>query len=90
MCLGEAKRMSKALNKAGVPNTYLVGKGLLNTAHCYVLRFPFANARKDALHLYTWYYTQQKARGVDLSAGYKLVEDFFVNYNESLAETSAE
>ena len=87
LCLGEAKRMAKALNRAGVPNTYRVGTGLFNTAHCYVLRFPFANARKDALHLYRWYYTQQKAKGVDLSRGFALVEDFFVNYNESLAET---
>ncbi|MBO4534838.1 MAG: alpha/beta hydrolase fold domain-containing protein [Clostridia bacterium] len=87
LCLGEAKRMARALNRAGVPNTYRVGYGLVNTAHCYVLRFPFANARRDALHLYRWYYTQQKARGVDLSQGMDKVEDFFVNYNESLAES---
>ncbi len=84
LCFGEAKRMAKALDKAGVQNEYCVGKSLFNSAHCYVLRFPFASARKDALALYAWYGKKQAEKGVDLSKGFARVEKFMKNYKKSL------
>lgn len=84
LCFGEAKRMAKALDKAGVKNEYRVGKNLFNSAHCYVLRFPFAPARRDALALYSWYNQKQLERGVDTSAGFARVEKFFKNYKKAL------
>lgn len=84
LCFGEAKRMSKALDKAGVENEYRVGKNLFQSAHCYVLRFPFAPARKDMLALYGWYVKKQAERGVDMSVGYKRVDKFMNNYKKAL------
>lgn len=84
LCFGEAKRMAKALDKAGVQNEYRVGKSLFNSAHCYVLRFPFASARKDALALYAWYGKKQAEKGVDLSKGFARVKKFMKNYKKSL------
>ena len=84
LCLGEAKRMSDALTKAGVKNEYTVGKNLFRSDHCYVLRFPFAPARKDALALYNWYFRLEKNLGVDMSKGYKRVETFMTQYNKAL------
>lgn len=84
LCFGEAKRMAKALDKAGVQNEYRVGKNPFNSAHCYVLRFPFASARKDALALYAWYGKKQAEKGVDLSKGFARVEKFMKNYKKSL------
>lgn len=84
LCFGEAKRMAKALDKAGVKNEYRVGKNLFNSAHCYVLRFPFAPARKDALALYAWYGQKQAEKGVDMADNFKRVETFMNNYKKSL------
>lgn len=84
LCFGEAKRMAKALTKAGVENEYRVGKNLFQSAHCYVLRFPFSPARHDMLHLYGWYVKKQAERGVDMSEGYKRVEKFMMNYTKAL------
>lgn len=84
LCFGEAKRMAKALDKAGVENEYRVGKNLFQSAHCYVLRFPFSPARKDMLALYGWYVKKQAEKGVDLSAGYARVEKFMNNYKKAL------
>lgn len=84
LCFGEAKRMAKALDKVGVKNEYRVGKNPFNSAHCYVLRFPFAPARKDALALYAWYGKKQAEKGVDLSKGFARVEKFMKNYKKSL------
>lgn len=84
LCLGEAKRMSDALTKAGVKNEYTVGKNLFRSDHCYVLRFPFAPARKDALALYNWYFRLEKDLGVDMSKGYKRVETFMTQYKKAL------
>lgn len=84
LCLGEAKRMGEALSKAGVKNEYTVGKNLFRSDHCYVLRFPFAPARKDALKLYDWYFRTQKDRGVDLSGGFERVKKFMTQYKKAL------
>lgn len=84
LCFGEAKRMAKALDKAGVKNEYRVGKNLFNSAHCYVLRFPFAPARKDALALYAWYGQKQAEKGVNMADNFKRVETFMNNYKKSL------
>lgn len=84
LCLGEAKRMGEALSKAGVKNEYTVGKNLFRSDHCYVLRFPFAPARKDALKLYDWYFRTQKDRGVDLSGGFERVKKFMMQYKKAL------
>ena len=84
LCFGEAKRMAKALDKAGVKNEYRVGKNLFNSAHCYVLRFPFAPARKDALALYAWYGQKQAEKGVNMADNFKRVEIFMNNYKKSL------
>lgn len=84
LCLGEAKRMGEALSKAGVKNEYTVGKNLFRSDHCYVLRFPFAPARKDALKLYDWYFRTQKDRGVDLSDGFERVKKFMTQYKKAL------
>lgn len=84
LCCGEAKRMAKALDKAGVENEYRVGKNLFQSAHCYVLRFPFSPARKDMLALYGWYAKKEAERGVDMRAGYARVEKFMNNYKKAL------
>ncbi len=84
LCFGEAKRMAKALDKAGVKNEYRVGKNLFNSAHCYVLRFPFAPARKDALALYAWYGQKQAEKGVNMADNFKRVETFMNNYKKAL------
>ena len=85
LCLGEAKRMGEALSKAGVKNEYTVGKNLFRSDHCYVLRFPYAPARKDALALYNWYFRLEKDLGIDMSEGYKRVETFMTQYKKSLS-----
>lgn len=84
LCLGEAKRMAKALSANGVPNEYYVGKNLFNCMHCYVLRFPFRNARRDALRLYGWYCDRQSELDVDLSEGYNRVHAFMTHYKKTL------
>lgn len=84
LCFGEAKRMSKALDKVGVKNEYRVGKNPFNSAHCYVLRFPFAPARKDALALYAWYGQKQAEKGVNMADNFKRVETFMNNYKKAL------
>lgn len=84
LCFGEAKRMAKALDKAGVKNEYRVGKNPFNSDHCYVLRFPFAPARKDALALYAWYGQKQAEKGVNMADNFKRVEIFMNNYKKSL------
>lgn len=84
LCFGEAKRMTKVLNKAGVKNEYRVGKNLFNSGHCYVLRFPFAPARRDMLALYAWFVEKQSERGVDMSNGYTRLNEFFKNYKRVL------
>ena len=84
LCFGEAKRMAKALDKAGVKNEYRVGKNLFNSAHCYVLRFPFAPARKDALALYAWYGQKQAEKCVNMADNFKRVETFMNNYKKAL------
>lgn len=84
LCLGEAKRMGEALTKAGVKSEYTVGKNPFRSDHCYVLRFPFAPARKDALKLYDWYFRTQKDRGVDLSDGFERVKKFMTQYKKAL------
>lgn len=84
LCFGEAKRMAEALTKAGIENEYRVGKNLFQSAHCYVLRFPFSPARHDMLALYGWYVKKQAERGVDMSEGYARVEKFMLNYKKAL------
>ena len=84
LCFGEAKRMAKALDKAGVKNEYRVGKNLFNSAHCYVFRFPFAPARKDALALYAWYGQKQAEKCVNMADNFKRVETFMNNYKKAL------
>ncbi len=84
LCLGEAKRMSKVLDEAGVRNDYCVGKNVLNNAHCYVLRIPFAPARRDMLKIMTWYRDEMCSLGTDLSAGYGRVKTFLENYKAAL------
>ncbi len=84
LCFGEAKRMAKLLTSKGVENEYAVGKNIFNSGHCYMLRFPFAPARRDALKLYGWYLKRQQQLGVDLSAGYERVKTFFTNYKKAL------
>lgn len=84
LCLGEAKRMSKLLDKAGVKNEYRVGKNLFNSSHCYVLRLPFAPARRDMLALCKWFADKHAERGVDLSEGFAKVEAFLTDYKNSV------
>jgi len=84
LCMGEAKRMAKRLDKAGVKNEYHVGKVWYNSAHCYVLRLPFKPARRDMLRIMTWYAKKQAERGVDLSVGFARVEKFLTNYKKAL------
>ncbi|MBR1747424.1 MAG: alpha/beta hydrolase [Clostridia bacterium] len=82
LCFGEAKRFAKMLTAAGVKNEYSVGKNLRNSDHCYVLRLPFAPARRDMIKIMKWYCDRQAERGVDLTEGYKAVEEFLTNYKE--------
>lgn len=84
LCAGEAKRMHRKLDEAGVENEYRVGKSVFNSMHCYVLRFPFKSARKDMLKLYKWYCDIQKRLGTDLSAGYERVRRFMTDYKRTL------
>lgn len=84
LCMGEAKRMAKRLDGAGVKNEYRVGKNIFNSGHCYVLRFPFSPARRDMLALYTWYVQKQQEKGIDLKKGYERVKHFFTHYKQSL------
>ena len=85
LCLGEARHMAKLLTAAGVPNEVRVGRNPLMSDHCYVLRFPYAAARRDALALYRWYATHEAALGVDLSAGFARVETFLSQYDDVMA-----
>lgn len=84
LCAGEAKRMAKVLDAAGVANEYCVGKNLFNSMHCYVLRLPFSSARKDMLKLLGWYRDRQSERGADMGEGYKRIEKFFKFYKKAL------
>ncbi len=84
LCLGEAKRMANALTEAGVKNEFRVGKSFLNSSHCYMLRFPYASARRDALALYRWYCKKQAEKGVDMSDNFIRVERFMTQYKEVL------
>lgn len=84
LCAGEAKRMAKKLTAAGVQNEYKVGKSVFNSMHCYVLRFPFKSARKDALLLYKWYCKRQLQLGVDMGEGLQRIDKFMTHYKKSL------
>lgn len=84
LCFGEAKRMAKLLDKAGVKNEYKVGKNLFQSAHCYVLRLPFSPARGDMLRIMTWYCQKQQEKGVDLTEGFAAVENFLKNYSKEI------
>lgn len=90
LCFGEAKRITKKLNALGVENECVVGKNLFNSGHCYVLRFPFAPARRDALKLYSWYAKRQKELGVDMQKGFDRVQEFFTNYRKSLKDAKSQ
>lgn len=85
LCLGEAAYMAKQLNKHGVRNEVRIGRNFFNSDHCYVLRFPFAPARRDALDLYRWYRDREARLGVDLSAGFGRVETFLTQYEDVMA-----
>lgn len=85
LCLGEAEHLAKYLDKHGVPNQVVVSKNLLRSDHCYVLRFPYAVARRDALALYRWYYEREKELGVDLTAGFARVEKFMTQYDDVMS-----
>lgn len=84
ICAGEAKRMAKKLTKAGVRNDYYVCKNPLNNSHCYVLRIPYAPARRDMLKIMTWYRDEMMMLGTDMSAGYDRVHTFLTNYHKAL------
>ena len=84
LCLGEAKRFAKELDKAGVKNEYKVGKNLFNSSHCYILRLPFAPARRDMLALCKWFADRHNERGVDMTEGFAKVEYFLTHYKESI------
>lgn len=84
LCFGEAKRMAGKLSALGVENEYCVGRNIFNSAHCYMLRFPFASARRDALKLFDWYYRQELKKGFDMSDSFCEVEKFFTDYKKSL------
>lgn len=90
LCAGEAKRFSKVLDSKGVKNAYRVGKNIFNSGHCYVLRFPFAPARRDMLALYEWYASKQLEKGIDMSDNLKEVRYFFTNYKKALKEYNAQ
>jgi len=85
LCLGEATYMAKRLAEHGVPNEVRVGKNIRNSDHCYVLRFPFAPARRDALDLYRWYRDREARLSVDLSEGFARVETFLARYDEVMS-----
>ncbi len=80
LCAGEAKRMAGKLSALGVSNEYAIGRNIFNGGHCYVLRFPFAPARRDALKLYRWYLKREEELGVDMSEGFLRVEKFLTDY----------
>lgn len=84
MCSGDAKRMSKALDNAGVRNNFRVGKNLFYSGHCHVKRIPFAPARKDMHKLLCWYKDEMLVLGADLSEGYMRVDKFLDNYKKAL------
>lgn len=86
LCLGEAKRMAGYLNAAGVKNTYHVGKNIFNNGHCYVLRLPFAPARRDMRKIMDWYAEKQAEKGVDMSEGLVRVTVFLTDYKAALAK----
>ena len=86
LCFGEAKRFAKELTKAGVKNEFKVGKDPINSSHCYVLRLPFPAARQDMLRIMKWYVDRRADRGVDLTVGYKAVEEFLTNYGKKVKE----
>lgn len=85
LCLGEATYMAKQLDKHGVPNEVRIGRNLRNSDHCYVLRFPFAPARRDALDLYRWYADRERALGVDVDRGFARVSTFLTRYKEVMS-----
>lgn len=84
LCLGEAKRMAGYLNAAGVKNAYQVGKNVFNNGHCYVLRLPFAPARRDMQKIMAWYAEKQAEKGVDMSEGLVRVTTFLTDYKAAL------
>lgn len=84
LCLGEAKRMAGKLTALNVDNEYYVSKNFFNCMHCYVLRTPFKNARKDMLKIFEWYVKRERNVGVDLTSGLQRVERFFNNYKKAL------
>lgn len=85
LCAGEAKRMHKKLDEAGVKNGWHVGKSIFNSMHCYVFRFPFKSARKDMLRLFEWYCDVEKEIGVNLGEGLKRVRKFMTDYKNTLS-----
>lgn len=84
LCLGEAKRMAGKLTAAGVKNEYNVGPNILNNGHCYILRIPFAPARRDMVKLLDWYRRTELDLGVDMSAGFNRDKTFLENYKAAL------
>jgi len=85
ICMGEAAYMAKQLDKNGVANELRIGRNLFNSSHCYVLRFPFRTARRDALDIYRWYVARQKELGVDLEKGYQRVALYMTRYDEVMS-----
>lgn len=85
LCLGEAKRMADILSQNNVPNNYRLGRDIFNSGHCYVLCFNLESARKDAVHLYQWYYMREAELGVDLTAGFRRVERYFDHYHDVMS-----
>lgn len=84
LCLGEAKRMATKLSDAKVLNDFYVGKNLFNSGHCYIMRLPFAPARRDTLKMLDWYRVQMTECGCDMSKGYNRVKTFLTNYRAAL------
>lgn len=84
LCADEAKRMAGVLTSKGVENEFCVGRNIFNSGHCYLLRFPYKSARKDAFKLYEWYRDREKQLGIDLSTGLERLKTFFNDYKKTL------
>jgi acetyl esterase/lipase len=83
LCSGDAGRFGKVLTAAGVKNTVDVGTRLTN-GHCYIYRIKYPYVRKHATNLFTWYVENEKAQGVDMTAGLERIKKFFANYKKAL------
>lgn len=82
LCFGEAQRMSKIMNKAGVKNKLVVSRSLLRSGHDFNLRLHFKSARKAMLQTMKWYYESQLESGIDLKEGYDRVCAFLNDYKK--------